>query len=836
MGDGFARSVVAALLSAAAVSSFGDVSLDMVAEYDFAINGCGGITYAGGDLFYVLRDHASDVGEDGRAKVYPLHLGYDKSTGAITSQKLDSPITPGTLADSEGIAYDPGNGCLWISDEATPTIAEFYDYGMPTARSAPVPALQKSKKRGNRSLESLTISGDGLTMWTANEQALTCDGSASDGSTSVQTVVRLIRYDRPTVAGAWNESGQWAYKCDTCEGTTSSQSGLTGLCALPDGSLLTLEREVSINSSGRCRIYRLTKDAIAAATDVTGFNNGLTNGSYTAVSKGSYLLQIRDPDRKGKYDWNMIVYEGICLGPRLSNGDLAVYLVSDGGEVKEEFIFTAGTLPRLCALRLSGLDVRTVNFDKPSRGTAKYEGTNFRFLQGAQVTNPIDGLRVPEETAYTNRGDVATTDTASWSAGGATGGGAAMTFTVGGDMTASWTVVTDVSTNTASQLLANDSFEGYSVGAGASAIRGWTGDGEVVAATYAPPAVGYPLGRETHEKVMAIDGDVERTYDVDADKKATLDCMTCISRSNVMPKIADDAQAAFAVDADGYVCLYHRDGGGNAVWTRVSAKPFENGDWVRIGMEIDYASDTAGHHAYLRPRVNGELSNRGVASPLTGAAQGGAGRVRSLAVSGECRIDDVVIGASGWKQEGVVEGPSIPPEQGTITVEGDVATIAPAAGVRRVTVSDGEGLAKVVIPPQVEEIVGVPPDRIIVKFGGYVITGAFSITGSASGVTIALNPDGAVSLDGETVTVKPELSSVAGKQDEPLVVTSSTAAFGFKSIPGLIYQLRRGAAVDAVNDKVGDPAQAQQPRHYLLDGDRPAERAFYVIEVTQPER
>ena len=359
---------MAALLGLAAVSSFGGVSLNMVAEYDFAVNGCGGITYAGGDLFYVLRNHASDVGEDGRAKVYPLHLGYDKSTGAITSQKLDSPITPGTLAASEGIAYDPGNGCLWISDEATPTIAEFYGYGMPTERSAPVPALQKSKKRSNRSLESLTISGDGLTMWTANEQALTCDGQASDGSKTVQTVVRLIRYDRPTVAGEWKENGQWAYKCDTCEGTMSSQSGLTGLCALPDGSLLTLEREVSIDSSGRCRIYRLTKEAIAAATDVTGFNNGLTNGSYTAVNKGAYLLQIRDPNRTGKYDWNMIVYEGICLGPRLSNGDLAVYLVSDGGEVKEEFIFTTGTLPRLCALRLSGLDVRTVTFDLGGRG------------------------------------------------------------------------------------------------------------------------------------------------------------------------------------------------------------------------------------------------------------------------------------------------------------------------------------------------------------------------------------------------------------------------------------------------------------------------------------
>jgi dienelactone hydrolase/lysophospholipase L1-like esterase len=325
--------------------------LAKVAEYSFGANGCGGITYSGeGGLFYVLQDHD----DDGYAKIYPLTLGINSATGAIESQTLGSAVTPAGCRNSEGLARDPFSGALWISDEwEPPSIAEFALDGTATGRTAPVPAVQREYLRSNLSLESLTISPDGLTMWTANEQALTCDGESSSGNTTVSTVVRLTRYTRTTAQGGWQAAGEWAYACDPCAGTTSAQSGLSGLCALPDGSLLALEREVSTATWGRCRIYRITTGALAAATEVSGVS-ALTSAQFTAVEKGTSLVEIKGTDKD-----NMIVYEGIALGPQLSDGSYAVYLVSDGGATTTKtvlgFTVTATTVSRICALKLTGL-------------------------------------------------------------------------------------------------------------------------------------------------------------------------------------------------------------------------------------------------------------------------------------------------------------------------------------------------------------------------------------------------------------------------------------------------------------------------------------------------
>ena len=322
------------------------LSIEKVAEYSFEKDGCGGIAWSGrAGVFYVLRDHAGD----NKSKVYPVSFAINPASGAIAAQSIGAEFTPGSLGDAEGIALDPQTGALWISDEAGPTIAEYGLGGVATGRTAPVPAVQRSYKRGNRSLEALTVSPDGLTMWTANEQALTCDGESSDGNTTVSTVVRLTRFTRATAQADWEAAGEWAYVCDPCGGSNYAQSGLSGLCALPDGSLLALEREVSISTWGRCRIYRITTGALAAATEISEIASLTEAEAYTPIAKGTRLVEI-----KGVI-LNIIVYEGIALGPILNDGSRAVYLVSDGGETKKVSFITAKTVPKICALMLTGL-------------------------------------------------------------------------------------------------------------------------------------------------------------------------------------------------------------------------------------------------------------------------------------------------------------------------------------------------------------------------------------------------------------------------------------------------------------------------------------------------
>lgn len=640
----------------------GAVSMSKVGEYAFAVDGCGGITYAGGNLFYVLRDHNDSTGH---AEVYPLTLAIDSSSGAITSQTLGDYFQPGTNNDSEGLAYDPGRGTLWISDEATPTIKEFLTSGM-AQRSAPVPALQKSKKRSNRSLEALTISGDGLTMWTANEQALTCDGDVSDGNTTVETKVRLMRMTRPTVSGEWTAAGEWAYACDKCGGSTSAQSGLSGLCALPDGSVLALEREVSVSTYGRCRIYRLTPEALNAAPDVASFS---TLSNATVVTKGACLKEF-----KGSGLSSMIVYEGICLGPRLSDGSLSVVLVSDGGATKSALggLITATTVSRLCALKLSGLDVKTLAFAEPAKGTAKYSGSNFRFLAGDTVENTLTGVELaqpPAAHAYTNRGEVASWETCGWSGSGQSGSGLSMTFNVTGDGTLAWNFTETATTNTTSLIWANDSFENYAVGTTPASMPGWTGDGTVVATTYEPAMPpGYPMARETHAQVFEVADEATRTYSSEEGNQR-LEMMVCVLKaaeplSEMTPE--GDNQIAVAVDENGHLCAwskYLEGGTWKTGWTQLSDKVWENGSWVRVEMLFDYTTNPDGV-AFCQLRLDGRLcpTAHGVAAPNDLSSSGpwyasaksvATRKVNELSLLGEIKVDDVLLTMESWNPERV---------------------------------------------------------------------------------------------------------------------------------------------------------------------------------------
>lgn len=335
------------------------VSIVKVGEYPFPIEGCGGIAYSGqGGLFYAVKDHEGPTGMHGATGIYPVEFDIDAHTGAIESQKIGRPFTPGNNRDSEGITIDPFSGGIWLADEFgyTPSIAEFDATGKASGRTAPIPDIQKKFHCDNQSLESLTIAPDGLTMWTANEQALMCDGRPAFENSDVHTVVRLMRFTRASAIANWELNGSWAYRCDPCAHSFSAQSGLSGLCALPDGSLLVLEREISVVTCGRSQLYRLTPQAIGAATEISDIP-ALTNATYTVINKGKCLARLNGTGLSA-----MTVYEGITLGPKLANGSQTLYLVSDGGEKRRKtihgFTFNAQTVGRLCALLIFGIEER----------------------------------------------------------------------------------------------------------------------------------------------------------------------------------------------------------------------------------------------------------------------------------------------------------------------------------------------------------------------------------------------------------------------------------------------------------------------------------------------
>ena len=641
--------VLAAALAAMSASA---VSMSRVGSFSLSGEGdTSGITYAGGNTYYVIDDKTEQLTK------YTITLS---DAGAIQSVTMGASVATG-LKDAEGCAYDPGSGRVWVSDETGPKIVEVDPASGPFGRTVAVPSVFKSYKE-NYSLEALTISGDGLAMWTANEESLECDGPISAyGQT---TTVRLCKFTRTTVHDDWTPAGQFPYTTESWERqynySSKARHGVADLCALPDGSLLVLERDLSFSSTSDLgvffggswlgwEIYRVATPEWA--TDVTGLTS-LKGASFTPASKTVLSDDGGDLFSVGNF-------EGMCLGPRLPSGKLSVLLISDAGD---------GYSPaQMYALTLSGLDVRTLNFNASVDGSATVVGSNYRFLAGQTVDVALCGPGY-DAVAYTNRGDKAVAS-ARWSLPNHTpssGEGTSMSFTVAADDTLTWN---SSLTTASSELLVNETFEEYAsdTSTEGGSVRGWTGEGVVVAKAYTPPAVGYPLGRASHEKVLSIeDGAVERAYDVAAANGTKLEMMVSVIRAS-KPPAADEThdQAAVYVDADGRLRLFHRMDDGTCGWTVLSDDAFANGDWIRLGVEIDYAKATDGH-AYLRVWINGNLCTTAVGRATPGGALGGAwhraacdkassgtGKISSVSVTGECSIDDVILATSGWPSEGI---------------------------------------------------------------------------------------------------------------------------------------------------------------------------------------
>ncbi len=100
---------------------------------------------------------------------------------------------------------------------------------------------------------------------------------------------------------------------------------MSDLLALPDGTLLGLERSVAVTSPiYLSRIYEIDFDG---ATDVSAaaFNSGLIGQTYTPV--GKELLWAGAAD--GSSGQNL---EGLTLGPQLANGNWALLGVVDDGD------------------------------------------------------------------------------------------------------------------------------------------------------------------------------------------------------------------------------------------------------------------------------------------------------------------------------------------------------------------------------------------------------------------------------------------------------------------------------------------------------------------------
>ncbi|TAF07824.1 MAG: phytase [Nostocales cyanobacterium] len=334
-----------------------------------ALGGLSGVTYdAAQGQFYAISDDRSQ-NAPARFYTFTTNPATIDSTGVTFTQ-----VTP--LKDTNGnffaaLSLDPEdivvttNNTVFISSEGEvnlnagrvtdPFIKEFSLTTGKEIRSLPVPVkflpvvedtngsgtintgdTQLSGVRGNLAFESLTITPDQKTLFTATENALFQDGAIAtldNGSLS-----RIIQYNLVT----GQPEKEYLYITDpiaeppdpNSTGSIFNDNGLVDLLAIDNrGTFLALERSFATGRGNTIKIYEVT---LQGATDLSTIDslNSLSAEQLAAIqpTQKRLLLNLNDlnlPNSDGNHPTGVDNIEGLAFGSKLADGSQSIVLVSD---------------------------------------------------------------------------------------------------------------------------------------------------------------------------------------------------------------------------------------------------------------------------------------------------------------------------------------------------------------------------------------------------------------------------------------------------------------------------------------------------------------------------
>jgi 3-phytase len=339
------------------------------------VGGLSGVTYdAANNRYYAISDDRSQVAP---ARFYTFTTADSGVTFTnVTSLKdTNGNFFATNSLDPEGIALTK-NGTVFISSEGevnpgagrvtNPFIKEFSLATGQEVRSLLVPTkflpvlqdtngdgivnagdTQTSGVYNNLAFESLTITPDQKTLFTATENALFQDGltaSLSSGSPS-----RILQYNLVT----GQPEKEYLYITDAIAqapnpSTGSGNNGLTDLLAIDNrGTLLALERSFAQSVGNTIKIYEIS---LQGATDIS-FYDSLKNLSAEQLAsikpaQKRLLLNLNDLNlpTDANHPTGLDNIEGLAFGSKLGDGRQSIVLVSDNnfGTTQYTQILTLG--------------------------------------------------------------------------------------------------------------------------------------------------------------------------------------------------------------------------------------------------------------------------------------------------------------------------------------------------------------------------------------------------------------------------------------------------------------------------------------------------------------
>jgi len=277
------------------------VSTKTQKNYGMSLGEYSAITWLGDNHYAVVHDKE----KGGGIVLFDFDIDNNGTIGDVT-RTTPAGTTGSTVTnmDNEGIAYF--NGKLYVSAEADQSIREYTTDGTATGNRFTIPAdMAVGNITSNAGFEALTYNAATHLFWTTTEAALPKDNY-------------LPRLHRLQSFGEDMQPAQrYLYQMDapqySSEGATQYVHGISAMTALDDGRLVVLEREVYANTSGFppqahgvAKLY-----VVDPVHDTAGI---LRKSLLTTLTTG--LL-------------NLANYEGMCLGPTLSDGSRCLVLIGD---------------------------------------------------------------------------------------------------------------------------------------------------------------------------------------------------------------------------------------------------------------------------------------------------------------------------------------------------------------------------------------------------------------------------------------------------------------------------------------------------------------------------
>lgn len=267
-----------------------------------------GITWLGGSRYAVANDKSPTAG------FYLMTIDIDSITGELLSVREDTFLTSGQPnRDEEGICYVPQNQTVFVSGEKDQEILEYNLQGQLTGRKLNIPEVFKTSY-SNGGFEALTYQVQTHRFWTTTEHTLKADGEKPSIERKIKNRLRLQSFGDDL-----QPKEQYWYETDSTnirKKKGRSILGVSGLAALDDGRIVVLERELyfpkkQIGSYSLVKLYLI---------DPSQCQPGEILQKTLLITFKTKVNLLRR---------NFANFEGICLGPKLTDGRQLLILVCD---------------------------------------------------------------------------------------------------------------------------------------------------------------------------------------------------------------------------------------------------------------------------------------------------------------------------------------------------------------------------------------------------------------------------------------------------------------------------------------------------------------------------